>query len=290
MPGSFIDNLLFSLKSPPDFGERFIYLDTDFGKIRAFDTKGNKPVIINVPDGPNVIEHQLLLIKELSKNFRVVCFEYPGMGFSFPNSSYDYSFESGAKLLMQVTNILDLDRPSLLFSCSNGYYAIQAAVKNPDIFNHIFLSQTPSAEGIYKWADSAIPDLLQVPVIGQIANGLFSKKLVQNWYKISLPKSHPKGKEYTRIATSSLNKGGCFCLSSLVQGLKKDRNTSLQLSGVPTTLVWGALDHSHRHTDKESIRRHIDDCEIIEFKNSGHFPELEKQKEYVNLINERVKR
>lgn len=288
MTATIIDRLRFNWKSPPEFGEDFNYLDTDFGKIRVFDTKGNRPVIINVPDGPNVIEHQMPLIKELSKDFRIICFEYPGLGFSFPNSKYDYSFESGSNLLLQIMDILKLEKVSLLFSCSNGYYAIQAAVKNPARFNHIFLSQTPSIDGILQWTKKSIPTVLKLPIIGQLTNAVYTKKLANIWYKYSLPKNYPNRDDFSQISETSIGKGGCFCLSSLVQGLNKDRNTILNLSGVPTTLVWGSLDFTHRQTNKESLRSHIKNCEIIEFKECGHFPELEKTKDYVKLIKERT--
>jgi pimeloyl-ACP methyl ester carboxylesterase len=288
MIGRFVDTLRFTRNTLPQFGEGFFYLDTDFGKIRAFDSGGNRPVIINVPDGPNVIEHHLPLIKELSQSFRVVCFEYPGLGFSFPNRDYDYSFESGSGLLLQVIDILDLSKVSLLFSCSNGYYAIRAAIKNPECFHHIFLSQTPSVAGLFEWAKKSIPGALKVPVIGQLTNAIYAEKLAEIWYKYALPKNHPERIDYSQTARNSLRQGGCFCLSSLVQGLKKEGGTSLSLSGVPTTLVWGSLDFTHRKTDKNSIKSHISDCEIIEFSDCGHFPELEKRKQYVDLIKERV--
>ena len=85
MTGSFIDNIRFSLRNASSgtmSGTKII--ETDFGKIRILDTQGSKPVIVNVPDGPNVIEHHYELIKLLSRNFRVICFEFPGIGFSYP--------------------------------------------------------------------------------------------------------------------------------------------------------------------------------------------------------------
>ena len=287
MAGNFIDIALCSFKSPPHFGEGFFYLDTDYGKIRVFDTQTNLPVIINVPDGPNVIEHQLPLINSLAKDYRVVCFEYPGLGFSFPNKNYNYSFESGADLLLQVMDALNLNKVSLLFSCSNGYYAIKAGIKSSERFQHIFLSQTPSVAGITKWTEKSIPSMLKIPVIGQLTNALYARKLAGIWYKYSLPRDHPSRHEFTQIAKESIKDGGCFCLSSLVQGLAKDREQTLDLKGVPTTLVWGSLDFTHRKTDKESILDHITDCEIIEFEDCGHFPELERTKDYVRLIKER---
>lgn len=290
MTGQIIDTLRYTWKLPPPLKDGFFYLDTDYGKIRIFDTKGNLPIIITVPDGPNVIEHQIPLIKDLAKEYRIICFEYPGLGFSFPNNKYDYSFSAGAKLLVQVMNSLKLAKVSLLFSCSNGYYAIQAATENPERFNHIFLSQTPSIESLVKWTEKSIPDILKIPVIGQLTNTIFAKRLSETWYKYSLPKNHESRPAFTEIANSSITKGGCFCLSSLVQGLNKDRRAELKLSEVPTTLVWGSMDFTHRKTDKNSIKKHIEHCEVIEFETCGHFPELESRKEYVQLIKERTRR
>jgi len=290
MTGQFIDALSFTWKSRPQFGDGFFYLDTDFGKIRVFDTKENLPIIINVPDGPNVIEHQIPLIQDLAKDYRVICFEYPGLGFSFPNNKYDYSFSNGSNLLLQVMDSLRLRKVSLLFSCSNGYYAIQAAIQNPERFNHIFLSQTPSIDSIIKWTEKSIPNLLKIPLIGQLTNAILAKKLADVWYKYSLPKNHESKHVYSQTAKTSIANGGCFCLSSLVQGLNKDRKSELNLIGVPTTLVWGSMDFTHRKTDKDSIKKHIKNCEIIEFDGCGHFPELENRKDYVKLIKERTKR
>jgi len=288
MTGKFIDSIRFTWKAPPQFGEGFFYLETDFGKIRVFDTKGNLPVIINVPDGPNVIEHQTKLIQYLAKSYRVICFEYPGLGFSFPNSQYDYSFDNGSALLIQVMDILKLDKVSLLFSCSNGYYAIQAAIKQHERFKHIFLSQTTSIASILKWTEKSIPNLLKIPLLGQVTNAIYAKKFAGIWYKYALPKNHKSRHEYAQIAENSIEKGGCFCLSSLVQGLNKNKHASLNLIGVPTTLVWGAMDFTHQKTDKYSIRNHIKDCEVIEFENCGHFPELENTINFVKLVKERI--
>lgn len=288
MTGNFIDSIRYSWKQVPKLDQDFFYLDTDYGKIRVFDTKGNLPVIINVPDGPNVIEHQLPLLESLSKDFRVVSFEYPGVGYSFPNRKYDYSYESGAGLLFQIMDIMKLVKVNLLFSCSNGFYAMHASANDPDRFNHIFLSQTPSFESMLQWTKKSIPSLLKIPIVGQLTNAIYDKKLADTWYKYALPKDHPHRKKYRQIAKSSLSNGGCFCLSSLVHGLKKEEKINVEQVVTPTTMVWGSLDFTHRNTDKHSIKKHIKHCEIIEFNNCGHFPELERTQEYVRLIKERI--
>lgn len=79
---------------PDNWASNITMIDTDYGKIRVKDTKGNKPVIISVPDGPNIIEHHEELIAKLAVNYRVICFELPGLGFSYPSLAYDYSLVS----------------------------------------------------------------------------------------------------------------------------------------------------------------------------------------------------
>lgn len=287
MTGNFVDNIRFTLKGFKDKWDSNIKLiQTDFGAIRALDTGKNKPVIVNVPDGPNVIEHHFDLIKSISKNFRVVCFEFPGIGYSYPNSKFDYSFDKASKLIINVLDILKVERATLAFSCSNGFYAIKTAQEFPSRINRLFLSQTPSTHAMKEWTNGSIPNVLKHPVIGQIANAFSEKKFAKIWYKYALPKN-TSITEYQSTALNALENGACFCLASLVQGLEREVNKTLNIENIPTTLVWGGKDFTHRDTDKNSILQHIPNCEIIEFNNCGHFPELEQTEKYVSLINER---
>lgn len=287
MTGRIIDQLLYSTNKRIQF-EHTNYLGTDFGKIRFFDSGGKKPVIINVPDAPNNIEHHLNLFEELSKSYRVVCFEYPGVGFSFPNPKFDYSFKHGSDLIFQLMDILRIETASLLFSCSNGYYALHAAMQNGHKFDHIFISQTPSIESIVAWTKTTVPSILKMPIIGQVANKILIKKFSSVWYDIALPRDSVIKEDFKTTAHDLNKQGACFCLSSLVQGLQKEKDQILNLPETKVTLIWGARDYSHRNTDKASIKTHVNNCEIIEFPNCGHFPELEDTKKFVRLVGERV--
>lgn len=288
MCSNFIDVLRLGLRNIPDHwpsGAR--QLETDYGNVRVLDTGGRKPVILNVPDGPNVIEHHEYLIKELSRRFRVICFEMPGTGFSFPSFHNDYSLQKTARVVLNVMDILKVDRASLLFSCTNGFYAIKAAALAPERFVHLFLAQTPSMYAMKNWVGATIPRLLRFPVLGQLANSVFEKKLARRWYRQALPKGTDTSR-YRNVALNALDSGSCFCLSGLVQGLTRDLGASLSVLEVPSTLVWGAKDFTHRKTDSKSIYEHLPDCELIEFDRCGHFPELEDTDSYVKLVNERL--
>jgi hypothetical protein len=60
------------------------YAQTTAAALRVSDTGGRKPALVLTPDGPCVIEHFDALIGAFSDRFRVVCFDMPGTGFSFP--------------------------------------------------------------------------------------------------------------------------------------------------------------------------------------------------------------
>lgn len=287
MTGRYVDNMLYAFRKHKHF-DNLAYLDTDFGKIRIFDSGGSKPVIINVPDAPNTIEHQINLLQELSKSYRVVCYEYPGTGFSYPNPKFNYSFDHGAELIFQVMDILRIEITSLIFSCSNGYYALNAAMASNQRFEHIFIIQTPSISSIINWTEISVPSILKIPVIGQISNKVLVKKLAHVWYDVALPRGSECKNEFSAKAHHSLTQGSCFCLSSLVQGLSKEKHKVLKLYSSKVTLVWGLKDFSHRNTLKTSILEHVKDCEVVEFSECGHFPELENTSKFVKLVNERL--
>ncbi len=288
MAGNFIDLIRLRAKGTPDLRTNIKLVKTDYGNLRVFDSGGQKPVIVSAPDGPNVIEHHEKLIKKLSKQFRVICFEFPGVGYSYPIFDHDYSFNRSAKIIINIMDILKIDRAVLSFSCSNGFYAIRAAELAPERFIHLFASQTPSIRSMKSWTDSTIPKILTYPIVGQMINAFAEKKLASKWYKAALPLTTDKT-EYQSIALNSLNNGGCFCLSSLVQGLKREVGSVLINVEVPSTQVWGNLDYSHSRTDNRTILEHLPNCEIIEFDECGHFPELEATDKYVQLVSKRVK-
>jgi pimeloyl-ACP methyl ester carboxylesterase len=288
MTGNFIDTFRVAFReSYINTNPKINLIETDFGRVRVFDSQGKKPIIINVPDGPNVIEHHQYLINELSKKFRVICFEFPGFGFSLPTLEYDYSLNKSASIILNLMEIMELKQAALSFSCANGFYAIKAAQLAPERFTHLFLAQTPSMHAMESWVANTIPKILTIPVLGQLTNSFLEKRFASNWYKYALPKGHDIS-HYQQKALNALQNGGCFCLSGLVQGLTKDMRSKLKALEVSATLIWGSKDFTHQKTDPKSILEHLPNCEIIEFKNCGHFPELENADDYVKLLNERL--
>jgi pimeloyl-ACP methyl ester carboxylesterase len=257
-------------------------LPTRRGTVRVRDTGGKGPVVLIVPDGPNVIEHHTVVIDRLSTHARVVCFDMPGFGFSRPAAGYDHGLAQGADVVLAVMDALDISEAALHFSCANGFYAIAAARLAPQRIRRLLLCQVPSMQAMRAWVPVNVPGLLRTPLVGQVINRLARERLSQVWYSLALPDRETRP-AFRAIARQALDQGACFCLASVAQGLGQAQDA--QLAGVrqPVTMLWGDADHSHRHTRAESLQDLLPQAEVIHFPGCGHFPDLERTDRYVDI-------
>ena len=264
-------------------------IDTTPGCVRAFDSGSAKPCVVLVPDGPNVIEHYDILIGLLSKRLRVVCFDMPGFGYSFPQSTYAHSLDQGATVVLGVLDSLRIKKATLAFSCANGFYALRAAQLAPERITNLVLSQTPSLTAMHAWTKRVIPRPLRVPVVGQISAWLFRRKAAHGWYGVALPRTTAP-KPFQEKALDALSGGACFCLAGVVQGLARESMVPLSGVATPCTMIWGARDHSHKHTDPMSLHELVPNAEIVRFQDCGHFPDIEQPERFAALLIEKVER
>lgn len=292
-PAACVDSWLNrSAARPPDAaaspGLPTSLVTTPVGPVRLHDSGGQRPCVVLVPDGPNVIEHYEALIRRLSPELRVLCFDMPGFGFSRPRPSYDHSLDQGAQAVLGVLDRLGIARATLAFSCANGFYALRAARLAPQRVASLFLSQTPSLPAMQAWVERVIPRPLKLPVAGQLLARLFRHRAARSWYSAALPKGSDAG-PFWRTSGRALRAGGCFCLAGVVQGL--GRETAASLAGVaqPCTLVWGTQDRSHRATRADSLRDCVPQARLVSFEDCGHFPDLEQPGRYAGLLLDHMK-
>jgi pimeloyl-ACP methyl ester carboxylesterase len=289
MQGSYIDNVIIatrgrsrqesSLKS-----ESMKLLQTQAGILRVLDTDSRKPPLLIVPDGPCVIEHYTDLIELLATDFRVVCFDLPGFGFSYPALGFDFSVSQTAETVVEVMDLLDIPFAVLAFTCANGFFALHVAQHHPNRVSHLVLGQTPSFQSMRQWNDRIIPKILHVPYVGQLIVAGLARKVSAGWYNLALSPSNEHKSQFVQHADHALKSGGCFCLASLVQGLSRTKDAEIGEVSVPTLLVYGNKDRSHKHTDFATLRDHAPTAEIIMFQGCGHFPDLERPQEYAKQI------
>jgi pimeloyl-ACP methyl ester carboxylesterase len=258
-------------------------VDTPVGAVRVHDSGSPGPCVVFVPDGPNVIEHYEHLIGLLSPQLRVVCFDMPGFGYSFPKASYGHALDQGAGAVIGVLDQLGIKTATLAFSCANGFYDLRAAQIAPERISRLILSQTPSLTAMHAWTARMIPRPLRIPVIGQIVAWSLRRKLAHGWYKMALPKTSDAA-PFQKKAVDALAGGGCFCLAGVVQGLAREKAESLKEISIPCTVIWGSKDRSHKHTDPQSILEYVPGAEIRYFQDCGHFPDVEEPERFAEVL------
>lgn len=246
----------------------------DSGKLNIYHS-----TVIITPDIPCVIEHYLPLIARLEKlGFRVVCFDMLGGGFSRASDKFDFSIDKSSSFIKEFLNYLDLDNVILAFSCVNGLYALNLASIDKKLVKAVLLTQTPSLEDLHKWANRTIPNFMTWPYIGQIGNFFIRKKLVDVWYDLALSKSDDNKQAFKAKSLENIKSGGCFCLSSVVQGVastSKDKfNKSISNISQPITLIWGESDYTHRFTSPDSLKKVLPEVKLVKIEEGTHFSDI----------------
>lgn len=257
-------------------------LTTARGRLRVHDSAGPGPVVLMVPDGPNVIEHHAPVIERLAPHARVICFDMPGFGYSRPPPGYDHGLRAGAETILAVMDALDVKQAALHFSCANGFYAMAAAKLAPQRIRRLLLCQTPSLQSMPAWTQRNVPRVIRTPVLGQLMMRIARRKFAHTWYGMSMP-DKPQRAAFRATADHALTHGGCFCLASVVQGLSRAQEQELSGIRQPVTLLWGDADRSHRYTQAESLQSLLPQAQMQHFPDCGHFPDLEQPQQYADI-------
>lgn len=284
MNATFLDTYGFGRRKPPQ-QENICFIELKLATVRTKVVgAGNKTLII-VPDPPNVIEHYDNLISKLSDQYRVVCFEAPGFGFSFPKRGFQFTFSQQKEIVIELLEKLKIQSAILSFSCIGAFVALMIAETRPDLVSRLILNQIPSYVEAQNWTcRKDLFNIIKTPVVGQIALKLGKNIVAKTWYKSAIPQTNQVN-TYLQPTLDSFHKGACFCLASAFQTFQKSSKFDFSSLKQETIVLWGGADKSHEDTDKKSVLVHIPHANWIEFPDCGHFPDLENPKEYINLLN-----
>ena len=291
--GILIDQLRFHWRTPRasvarSWPEGTQLLELPNALVRARSTGTGSRTILLTPDAPVVLENYGALIELLVPHARVICFEFPGCGFSFPRFGFNFTLSDYALVIRGVMDAFQVERATLAFTCVNAMMAMAFARRYPDRVDHLVLSQVASVQEMHTFVrriDVRIAGLgmFSTPVVGQAFMALKQAYVAHGWFKIALPKGFPADTIWN-LAKPAYDAGCAFCLSSLVQGQSSIAAQELMIGDRRVTVFWGDADRTHLKTDKDSIRMHAPGVVIHHLPDRGHCLDIEAPEEFSRLL------
>ena len=253
-------------------------------RIRYLDTGGSGRPVVIAPDPPNTVEHHLAMVEKLRENHRVIVFDLPGFGFSYPRLGFSFDLTDQRDAITELFDALNVKNATLVFSCLASFAALGVALERPDRVADLVLAQVPSFEDGSKWARRLDEKrVLRTPVLGQLMMAVNGTKVARGWYRAALPKGVGIG-EFFEPAKRVLSGGGCYCLASAFQRFHHSKTALFTGIAQPVSVFWGAADRTHRKSNPEGILDHVPHAQIRILEHCGHFPDLEYTADVISAI------
>lgn len=273
-----------------DFPGEFIRVgNAEIRVLVSSDPGAGLQTLVVVPDPPNVIEHLLPLIAEFSKHVRVVAFELPGFGYSYPDAGFKFDISSQTTTFEALFRYLNINNAVLDISCLGAYVGINFAHAYPERVHRLMLQQVPNFKEAQIWAQRAdLWGLIRTPWIGQLFMRYLHKVVANHWYHSALPATHDEEKYqyFARPAIDALTHGGCFCLADAYQTLLAKSQFTLPVLKQEISIIWGGADKTHALTSRASLLKDLPKACFHEFSNCGHFPSLEAPELYYPFLRD----
>lgn len=268
------------------------WIDLSSSTVRICSGGTGSSTLIFMTDQPNLIEHYETIFRSLINDYRVVIYESPGHGFSFPKPGFRFTLEEQVENFIELLHALAQGPYVLIAPCINAYVALQAAEKIPELISKLVLMNAPNWEQEKEWAqrlDAATNGLSKLPGIGQLIFAIRQKWAARVWYQAAVGKKE-NAKSLFQITSKAYDQGACMCWSSTLQSyFFTNRIPRFSQVAHPTLMIWGEKDRSHRKSQKESIKDYVPQAEIICFESAGHFPELEETDNFLRELTSFLK-
>lgn len=221
----------------------------------------------------------LPVIPELAKSHRVVAADHRGHGASAkPRGSY--SIRLFAEDWLALMGALGIDRAHILGLSMGGAIAMRLGAEHSERVRSLALVDT--------WAFPH-PDFLallrqRLEALGTGDLAAYAEAAIPQLYSSEFVRANPKALADYRARVTSLDLG---TLRSSVQAcIDHDMQGRLQTIKAPTLVLVGSEDRLLPPFHSEYLQRSIPGARLSVIKGSGHFPHLERPREFLQALTE----
>lgn len=216
------------------------------------------------------------IIPCLSSFSRVIALDLPGFGKSdFPKKTWTLS--NYTQFLKKIIKELGLKKPTLLGHSFGGRIAIKCATSYPKLVKKLILVSTA---GIRPKRNISWWFLFLTAKVGKLVCKIppltfFSQSLRRLFYQTI------KRADY--FETGRLKK-------TFLSIIEEDLTPILAKVSTPTLIIWGDKDKEVPLKLAQRLASKIPNSRLHLFRNCGHFPFLEKPKEFAQIVEEFIKK
>src|SRR5262245_35614737 len=233
------------------------------GDLRVLARGRGRVGVVLMADPPLGLEHYLPLIEVLASRWRVLAFEVPGFGFSAPAPEFDFSLEAYAASIGDVLAEDDVERVILAPACFAGLPALRFALDSPERVAGFVGVQTPDWEDAKAWIKRNDKiGLFAVPVAGQLLCWATSRWLEKLWLDIAEP-DQVRRERLMEEVRERFGRGAIYCLASGLQATRRPDPFAGERLTVPSAILWGNNDGSHRPTKPSSFARYLAEPKVF---------------------------
>jgi pimeloyl-ACP methyl ester carboxylesterase len=271
-------------------------------RIRVRTAGSDGPTLVFACDMPNVVESYDEIIRLLANDFRIVCFEQPGFGFSYPKPGFGFTLRDYAGAMAAMLAALDLGPYTLVSPCQNVYQALIIAHERPALVERLVLMQAVRwlemfdfadwAMGRFAFAGAFIPvlgkEIVGTPYLGQALWARMERQIARRTHPHVIYRAKVRPERFRQIAEplyAAHDHGACACFGSAYQRYF-DQTVHIPTASQPAMILWASADRGHARSDPKALRDYVPHAKWLEIPDTGHHLELENPEAVTRAIRD----
>jgi pimeloyl-ACP methyl ester carboxylesterase len=251
-------------------------------------------------DMPNVVESYDEIIRLLGDDYRILCWEQPGFGFSYPKPGFGFTLGDYAGVMAAMLEAAGMAPYTLVSPCVNVFQALLVADAHRALIERLVLMQAVRwpdmaafgdwAMGRFALAGAYIPvfgkELARIPYVGQCLWAGMERGIARRTHPHVIHRAKERPERFHQISDplyAAHDHGACACFASAYQNYYDPRAT-IPIASVPTLVLWASADRGHVHSDPKALLDYAPHGEWLEIADTGHHLELENPEAIASAI------
>lgn len=215
------------------------------------------------------------IIPLLQKQFSVIAIDLPGFGKSEKSTSFVYSFQNYAKLMIECIQQFGISNTYIVAHSMGGQIALNMAIIAPEKINKLILL---CSSGYLKRAQKLLICSSYLPFFEKFVYYYVGRKDVRDYLKNVFFNQALINDELINEFARPLTEQGFY--KALIRLLRHREGDLLpqQLQGIqiPTLLIWGEEDRVVPIQVGQRLVRDLPDAQLITYEKTGHLITEEK--------------